>query len=77
MDKRDRPEKKDESLGKGKGCRCGAYGECECGCDVDWNNYSLYNQAIQEYEEYLKNKIKEMPVEYRELVNKYFGGYYE
>ena len=64
MNKRDRPEKK-------KLVDC-------CQDPKTYMSYELgYNRAITEYEAYLKNKIKEMPVEYRELVNKYFGGYYE
>jgi len=39
---------KDESKGNGADCDCYAYGECDCRCDVDWTDYSVYNQALKE-----------------------------
>jgi len=39
---------KDESKGNGIDCDCYAYGECDCRCDVDWTDYSVYNQALKE-----------------------------
>ena len=39
--------KKDDTKGKGKGCKCFASYDGECGCDgVDWTDYTDYNSAI-------------------------------
>jgi len=41
-----RKKKKDERKGNGVDCKCYAAADCLCCCNVDWNDYKLYNKAI-------------------------------
>jgi len=40
--------KKKKETTPGKGCKCAAWGAIECACNVDWTDWNIYNQALED-----------------------------